>query len=136
MFQKTMMGGASIGAPDACKTPTPPVGQPVPIPYVNVAVGCTVNPATTADTVLCVGMPTINQLTKGTISNGNQAGVYMGVASSQVMGPNSYILGSLVVMKEGAPAQRLTSLGTHNGLNPNCPGVTLVPSQVTVLVLA
>jgi hypothetical protein len=62
-------------------------------------------------------------------------GVNMGVASGMVMGPSEFILGSFTVFKEGAPAQRLTSMTGHNGLSMNCPGVTLVPSQVTVLVL-
>jgi hypothetical protein len=136
MFVNTMMGGQSVGAPDVCKTPTPPVGQPVPIPYPNTATGATTNPATAAPTVLVVGMPSITQISKGTVSNGDEAGVYQGVASNQIMGPNSYILGSLTVLTEGAPVQKLTSITGQNGLAMNAPGVSVAPSQTSVLVLS
>jgi len=133
MFQSTMGGGMSLGFPDVCMTPTP-VG-PIPIPYPNMATGATSNPLTTALTVLTDCMPSLNQMSQTMISMGDNAGVNMGVASGMVMGPQEFILGSLTVLKEGAPAQRLTSITGHNGLSMNCPGVTLVPSQVTVLVL-
>jgi len=133
MFQSTMGGGMSLGFPDVCMTPTP-VG-PIPIPYPNMATGATSNPLTTALTVLTDCMPSLNQMSQTMISMGDNAGVNMGVASGMVMGPQEFILGSLTVLKEGAPAQRMTSITGHNGLSMNCPGVTLVPSQVTVLVL-
>lgn len=133
MFQSTAGGGMNMGFPDVCLTPTP-VG-PIPIPYPNVSTGSTTNPATTALTVLTDGMPSLNQMSITTTSQGDNAGVNMGVASGMVMGPTEFILGSFTVFKEGAPAQRLTSMTGHNGLSMNCPGVSLVPSQVTVLVL-
>ncbi len=133
MFQSTMMGGMSLGFPDVCNTPTP-VG-PVPIPYPNISTGATANPATTALTVLTDCMPSLNQMSQTLLSNGDNAGVNMGVASGLVMGPQEHILGSITVLKEGAPAQRMTSITGHNGLSMNCPGVSLAPSQVTVLVL-
>jgi len=133
MFQSTMGGGMSLGFPDVCMTPTP-VG-PIPIPYPNMATGATSNPLTTALTVLTDCMPSLNQMSQTMISMGDNAGVNMGVASGMVMGPQEFILGSVTVLKEGAPAQRMTSITGHNGLSMNCPGVSLVPSQVTVLVL-
>ena len=133
MFQSTSGGGMNMGFPDVCLTPTP-VG-PIPVPYPNVSTGATANPATTALTVLTDGMPSLNQMSMITISQGDNPGVNLGVASGMVMGPTEFILGSLTVFKEGAPAQRLTSMTGHNGLSMNCPGTTLVPSQVTVLVL-
>jgi hypothetical protein len=133
MFQQTMAGGMNLGFPDVCLTPTP-VG-PIPIPYPNITTGATTNPATTALTVLTDGMPSLNQMSMIPISNGDNAGVNMGVASGLVMGPTEFILGSITVIKEGTPAQRLTSVTGHNGLSMNSPGVSLVPSQVTVLVL-
>jgi hypothetical protein len=133
MFQNTMTGGMCLGFPDVCNTPTP-VG-PVPIPYPNMATGATANPSTVAMNVLVDGSPCHNQLTKGTLSNGDNAGVAGGVVSGMDMGPNEYILGSITVLKGGAPAQRLTSVSGHNGASMNCPGVSLAPSQVTVLVL-
>lgn len=133
MFQLTMGGGTSLGVPDVCLTPSP-VG-PVPVPYPNTSMGATSNPLTTTLTVLTDGMPSLNQMSQTLISMGDNAGVSMGVASGMVMGPQEFILGSFTVLKEGAPAQRLTSITGHNGLSMNCPGVALVPSQVTVLVL-
>jgi hypothetical protein len=133
MFQSTMGGGTCLGTPDVCQTPSP-VG-PVPVPYPNTAMNATSNPLTVALTVLTDCMPSLNQMSQSLISMGDNAGVAMGVASGMVMGPQSYVLGSITVLKEGAPAQRLTSITGHNGLSMNCPGVSLVPSQVTVLVL-
>ncbi len=133
MFQLTSGGGMNMGLPDVCLTPTP-VG-PIPIPYPNISTGSVANPATTALTVLTDGMPSLNQMSMITTSQGDNAGVNLGVASGMVMGPTEFILGSFTVFKEGAPAQRLTSMTGHNGLSMNCPGATLVPSQVTVLVL-
>jgi hypothetical protein len=137
MFQLTMMGGMNLGFPDVCNTPIPtPAGPvPVPLPYPNISIGCTTNPASTALTVLTDGCPSLNQLSMGLISNGDEPGLYMGIASGMIMGPTEYLLGSLTVIKQGAPAQRMTSLTGHNGLSINCPGVSLVPSQVNVIVL-
>jgi len=133
MFQLTNAGGMNLGFPDVCLTPTP-VG-PIPVPYPNTTTGATANPATTALTVLTDGMPSLNQMSMIPISNGDNAGVNMGVASGLVMGPTEFILGSVTVIKEGSPAQRLTSITGHNGVSMNAPGVALAPSQVTVLVL-
>lgn len=133
MYQLTMQGGMTMGLPDVCLTPTP--AGPVPIPYPNISTGATANPATTALTVLTDGMPSLNQMSMIPMSNGDNAGVNLGVASGMVMGPTEFILGSFTVLTQGAPAQRLTSITGHNGLSMNCPGVALAPSQVTVLVL-
>ncbi|MEW6262840.1 MAG: DUF4150 domain-containing protein [Thermodesulfobacteriota bacterium] len=134
MFQSTMGGGMSLGFPDVCNTPAA-AGAPVPIPYPNISTGAVANPATAAMTVLTDCMPSFNQATEILISNGDEAGVMMGVASGMIMGPTEHILGSFTVLTGGSPAQRLTSMTGHNGLSMNCPGVTLVPSQVSVLVL-
>ncbi len=133
MFQLTMMGGVMMGFPDVCLTPTP-VG-PLPIPYPNISTGVTTIPTTTALNVLTDGMPSHNQMSEVFISNGDNTGVNLGVASASVMGPSEFILGSLTVLKEGMPAQRMCSMTGHNGLSMNCPGVCLAPSQVTVLVM-
>ena len=133
MFQSTMGGGMSLGFPDVCLTPTP--AGPIPVPYPNTATGATCNPTTTALTVLTDAMPSLNQMSQTMISMGDNAGVNLGVASGIVMGPQEFILGSRTVLKGGAPAQRMTSITGHNGLSMNAPGVSLVPSQVTVMVL-
>lgn len=133
MFQLTMMGGMMLGFPDVCLTPTP--AGPIPIPYPNISTGVTTVPTTTALTVLTDGMPSHNQMSEVFISNGDNAGVNLGVASGSVMGPTEFILGSMTVLKQGMPAQRMTSMTGHNGLSMNCPGVCLAPSQVTVMVM-
>ena len=133
MFQLTMEGGMNMGFPDVCLTPTP-VG-PIPIPYPNISTGATTNPASTALTVLTECTPSLNQASEVLISNGDEPGVNMGVASGMIMGPTEFILGSFTVFVGGPPAQRMTSMTGHNGLSMNCPGVSLVPSQVRVLVL-
>ncbi len=133
MFQLTSAGGMNLGVPDVCLTPTP-VG-PIPVPYPNTSTGATANPATTALTVLTDGMPSLNQMSMIPMSSGDNPGVNLGVASGLVMGPTEFILGSVTVIKEGAPAQRLTSITGHNGVSMNAPGVSLAPSQVTVIVL-
>ncbi len=134
MFHSTMMGGMSLGFPDVCQTPIPPAG-PIPIPYPNITTGATCIPPTAAMTVLTMGTPSFNQATEIPLSNGDNAGVALGVASGLVMGPQEHTLGSLTVMTGGPPAQRMTSITGHNGLSENCPGITLVPSQFKVLVL-
>ncbi len=52
-------------------------------------------------------------------------------------GQTEYLVGCITIMVDGVPAQRLTSVTGQNCLAvlPNAPGVSLVPSQVTVLTL-
>jgi hypothetical protein len=123
-----------MGTPDTCNTPTP--AGPVPIPYPNTSTGAAANPATTTLTVLTDGMPSFNQMTMITMSQGDEPGVNLGVVSGMVMGPTTFIQGSMTVFKEGAPCQRLTSTTGHNGVAMNCPGTCLAPSQVIVLILS
>jgi hypothetical protein len=78
--------------------------------------------------------PTHNLLTTVPLTNGDNAGVAMGVASGMVMGPSRHVLGANTVLVGGAPVTRLTSMSIQN--STNCPGVQIVPSQVKVLVLA
>jgi hypothetical protein len=81
-------------------------------------------------------MPTLNQMTIIPMSNGDEAGINLGVVSGMVMGPTRFILGSQTVFNEGAPSQRLTSTTGHNGGSMNCPGAAIAPSQVIVLILS
>ena len=134
MYQLTSAGGMNMGSPDVCNTPTP--AGPVPIPYPNISTGTTANPATTTLTVLTDGMPSFILTTMIPTSQGDEAGVNLGVVSGMVMGPTTFIQGSVTVFKEGAPCQRLTSTTGHNGLSMNCPGTALAPSQVIVLILS
>lgn len=130
MFANTQMGGMDIGAPDVCNTPTP--AGPVPIPYPNMAAGPMAVPA--VYNVLFSCAPAHNLMTSVPLTNGDNAGVAMGVASATVMGPQRHLTGAFTCLVGGAPASRLTSMSLQN--STNCPGVRAVPSQVTVMIVA
>jgi hypothetical protein len=129
MFANTQMMGIDIGFPDVCLTPMP---TPVPIPYPNIALGPMGVPA--AYNVLFMCTPAHNLATTVVMTNGDNAGVNMGVASGTVMGPSRHLTAAFTVLVDGIPATRLTSVALQN--STNCPGVRIVPSQVKVLLLA
>jgi hypothetical protein len=133
MFANCQLGGMNFGFPDVCLTPTP--GGPVPIPYPNFATGMTANPATACKKIYLSCMPAHNLATMGTISQGDNTGVNMGVASGMVMGPHRHLMGSFGVIYEGTPATKMTSPTGQNGLSMNAPGMTLVPAQFKVLIM-
>ncbi len=134
MFQLTMAGGENIALPDVCLTPTP--GGPVPTPYPNISMSMTALPPTTVMTMLVDGTPVLNMLSEIPISNGDEAGVNMGVISGMIMGPTRYIMGSETLMLEGIPAVKLTSETGQNGEMMNAEGACLVPSQEIMIVLS
>jgi hypothetical protein len=130
MFANTQMMGMDMGFPDVCLTPAGPAV--VPIPYPNIAMGPTAIPNQT--TVLIMAMPAHNLGTITPMTNGDNAGVAMGVASGTVMGPSRHLTAAFTVLFSGMPATRLTSMSLQN--STNAPGLRLVPSQPTVLLLA
>ncbi|HET7774415.1 MAG TPA: DUF4150 domain-containing protein [Burkholderiaceae bacterium] len=130
MFANNQMGGQDMGFPDVCLTPVGPAVAP--IPYPNVAMGPMGVPA--AYTVMFGMAPTHNLGTVVPLTNGDNAGVAMGVASGLVMGPSRHLTASFTVLVGGMPATKLTSMSLQN--STNCPGVRLAPSQVKVLLLA
>ncbi|MBK9261685.1 MAG: DUF4150 domain-containing protein [Polyangiaceae bacterium] len=129
MFANTQMMGIDLGFPDVCLTPTP---APVPIPYPNIAAGPMGVPA--AYNVLLMCAPAHNVATTIPLTNGDNPGVALGVASGLVMGPSRHILPSVTCLMGGLPATRMTSVTIQN--STNCPGMRLVPSQPKVLILA
>lgn len=129
MFANSQMMGIDIGFPDVCLTPTP---APVPIPYPNIAAGPMGVPA--AYNVLFMCTPAHNMSTTVPLTNGDNPGVALGVASGMVMGPSRHLTAAFTVLVDGMPATRLTSVALQN--STNCPGMRLVPSQVKVLLLA
>ena len=133
MFANCQMGGMNFAMPDVCLTPTP-VG-PVPIPYPNIAMPMTAVPPTACLKVLLTAGPAHNMLTTVPMSNGDNAGVNMGVASGMVMGPCRHTMGSTNVLFGGIPATKMTSMSGHNGMSMNIPGMTLVPSQFKVMLM-
>jgi hypothetical protein len=132
MFANSQMMGTDMGFPDVCLTPAPPSPAPIPIPYPNIAMGPMAIP--NVPTILIMGMPVHNLATTIPMTNGDNPGVAMGVASGTVMGPSRHLLGANTVLYLGMPATRLTSMSLQN--STNCPGVRAVPSQTLVLLLA
>lgn len=130
MFANTQMTGIDTGFPDVCLTPTP--GGPVPIPYPNIATGTMGVPAVYNVLFMCA--PAHNMSTTIPLTNGDNAGVNMGVAAGTVMGPSRHLTGAFTVLVGGMPATRLTSSSLQN--NTNCPGGRVAPSQTKVLLLA
>lgn len=132
MFANCQMMGTDMGFPDVCLTPAPPAPAPIPIPYPNIAMGPMAIP--NVPTILIMGMPVHNLATTIPMTNGDNPGVAMGVASGTVMGPSRHIMGATTLLYLGMPATRLTSPTIQN--STNCPGVRVVPSQTLVLILA
>ena len=130
MFANTQMMGMDTGFPDVCLTPTP--AGPIPIPYPNIAMGPMGVPA--VYNVLWMFAPAHNMMTTIPLSNGDNAGINLGVASGLVMGPGRHLTAAFTVLIGCAPATRLTSVALQNGTN--CPGCRVVPSQIKVLILA
>ncbi len=133
MFMLTMGDGMTMGFPDVCLTPVGPA--PVPVPYPNVSESIMAPDA--AMNVLGDCMPTLNELSDICLSEGDEAGVLLGVVSHLISGETMWILGSETVLADGLPVQRLTSIAGCNALEvlPNAPGNCIVPSQFTVLAL-
>jgi hypothetical protein len=132
MFANTQMMGTDMGFPDVCLTPAPPSPSPVPIPYPNIAMGPTAVPSQVKVLIMC--MPVHNMATTIPMTNGDNSGVAMGVASGTVMGPSRHLTAAFTVLVGGAPATRMTSMSIQN--STNCPGTRIVPSQTKVLLLA
>jgi len=128
MFANSQMGGTDLAFPDVCLTP--PI--PAPIPYPNVAAGpMGVN---AVYHVLWACAPAHNMGTTIPLSNGDNAGVAMGVASGTVMGPSRHLIGASTVLVGGLPSTRLSSASLQN--STNAIGLRTTPSQLKVLILA
>ncbi len=132
MFANSQMMGMDLGFPDVCLTPVPPAPAPVPIPYPNIGLGPTA--LGFYPKVLWMCTPAHNMATTVPLTNGDNAGVAMGVASGTVMGPDRHLTAAFTVLVGGMPATRMTSVALQN--STNCPGMRIVPSQPKVLLLA
>jgi hypothetical protein len=132
MFANSQMMGLDTGFPDVCLTPTP--AGPVPIPYPAIGAGPMGVPA--AYTILSMMTPTHNLTTTIPMTNGDNAGVALGVASGTVMGPTRPATGAFTVLVQGAPVTRLTSVNIGNTLNNPVTNVRSVPSQIKWTVLS
>ena len=130
MFANCQLMGTDMGFPDVCMTPAAP--SPIPIPYPNIAMA----PMALGfvPTILTMCMPNHNMGTSIPMTNGDNAGVVLGVASGTVMGPSRHVTAAFTVLVQGMPATRLTSVSIQN--STNCPGVRTVPSQTVLVLLA
>jgi hypothetical protein len=132
MFANTQSTAINLGFPDVCNTP---VGVAVvPIPYPNIAQTSMAIPNIFNQFISC--MPVHNLMTQEPMSNGDEAGVNMGVASGMIMGPVRHLLGSFKIFRSVMPATKMTSMTGQNGGSLNIPGLTLSPSQIKVLYLS
>lgn len=84
--------------------------------------------------ILFLGMPAHNLATIIPLTNGDNAGINLGVASGTVMGPARHLTASFTVLLKGSPATRLTSLSLQN--SNNTVGMRAVPSQFKVVMMA
>lgn len=132
MFANTQMSAINLAFPDVCKTLV--VLAVVPIPYPNIGVTSTAIP--NIFNMFTMAMPDHNLMTTVPMTNGDQAGILLGVASNLIMGPCRHILGSFKVFKAVMPATKMLSPTGQNGPAPNIPGLTLSPCQVKVLLLS
>lgn len=133
MFMLSMGAGTDMGFPDVCNTPVPPAV--VPVPYPNISMTSTATPA--CYTILVDCMPALNQMSQNMLSNGDEAGLSLGMATARIMGSAEYMVGCFTILAGGAPAQRMTSVTGQNcmGVMPNAPGMCVAPSQITTLTL-
>lgn len=129
MFNNTAMMGMSLAFPDVCLTPTP--AGPVPIPYPNMGMEPENEPMEPTIFYGCGPAHTITGITPST--EGDEAGVNMGVASGLESGPEMTLIPSFTVFANGQPIDKLTSMTMHNGTN--AVGAKLVPSQIVSMTL-
>jgi hypothetical protein len=132
MFVNTNLGVLSLAFPDVCFIPV--LGIPTPFPFPNIALSFADIPAQFE--VIVGGGLGENLVTIGAISNGDVAGVEGGVVSHLFMGPFRALLGSFKVFMGCIPCTHMLGIVGQNGLLPNMVGISLTPSQVTVMVLS
>lgn len=134
MLANCSLSGMDFGFPDVCLTPAPPA-PPIPIPYPNIAMLPMALPPTTNMKHLIMMMPAHNLGTTIPMSNGDNVGVNLGVASGMVMGPARNTMGSVTFFTGGMPATKFLSTSLQN--LSNVPGgMTLVPSQFKLILLS
>ncbi|MBB3228072.1 hypothetical protein FHW69_002707 [Luteibacter sp. Sphag1AF] len=132
MFVNTNLGVLSLAFPDVCFIPV--LGIPTPAPFPNIALSFADIPAQFQ--VIVGGGLAENIVTVGAISNGDTPGLQGGVVSHMFMGPFRSLLGSFKVMMGVMPCTKMLGIMGQNGLLPNAVGISLTPSQVSVVVLS
>lgn len=71
-----------------------------------------------------------------TVSNGDEQGVANGVISSLIVAEGRNVLGSAKLLNGLAPSSNLAQLNGQNAVPDNVPGVNVMPSNATVVVMA
>ncbi len=133
MYTLTNSGGTLTAlVPDICKVPSPT--GPIPTPFPNMAQCNMADPGSVSNTVMISGGLAMHQSSKTTISNGDEAGTLMGVASNKVMGETTFSQGSTKVRIEGKAAVRMSDPTMHN--NNNTTGMATAPSQTKVMMMS
>jgi hypothetical protein len=127
MFVNSQRMGMDLAFPDICKTPP----AMVPIPYPNIALGPMAIPVVW--NVLIGGGPAHNVLTTIPLSNGDNAGLGLGLISQTVMSQARHVTCVPNLLLGCAPATRLTSVSMQNSTNAF--GMRVVPSQFTVAAM-
>ncbi len=130
MFANTNLCVMNFAFPDVCEIPTPVTV--IPTPLVNIGISITHVPS--QFTVIICGGLAENLVTEGTITDGDEEGLALGVVSETIIAPDRYVLGSITVSIGGVSATHLTSLTLGNEIN--AVGLTLTPSQICVLILS
>jgi len=118
--QHKMSNGVTTAFPDVCKTPTP--GGPVPIPYPNIAQSMMCSLKVTMrvkDNMMQVGVKGCSW----TLSNGDEAGVALGVKSNKIMGMSNPKNQSFNVKFEKKGVARLGEPHGNNAMGQNFNGV-------------
>ena len=122
-------GQCVANVPDACKTPPPPPG--IPVPYPNIA-QCSMASGVTKK-VSISNHPVIVATSKIDRTMGDELGVLKGVVSQDDMGSAQFKKGSSKVQFDGGDVVTATMTTAHNGSNANAPMGTVLPGQMKVL---
>ncbi len=131
MFACCKASGNAFAFPDVCKVPAPNGFVPAPLP--NIGQMAVAMPG--AKKVLITGSPAINKKCKLSVTEGDEAGVGMGIQSSTIKGVARFTNGSSKVKIEGSPPQRLGDPTTQNKDNAML-GNVVAPSQTKVMILS
>lgn len=127
MFANICLVVLNFAFPDVCQVI---VGVAVvPTPFPNIALSGSHIPS--VFNVIFGGGLVENLLTSGTISNGDEGGLAMGMLSGTIIGPDRQILGSFKILVGAVFSTRLTTPTIQN--STNAMGASLVPSQFRVM---
>jgi len=127
VFADCQLMGMDFAFPDICKTPP----ALLPIPYPNFAIGPMAIP--NVWNTLLMMMPAHNLLTTIPMTNGDNAGLALGLISQTVMSQARRVTCVPNVLFGCIPATRLTCLTIQNTINTM--GIRALPSQLKVVLL-